>query len=401
MLDRLYLVGAYLRHHAIRTAVLVLCLALAMALPWTMHTVLRNFAASLTARAEATPLVVGARGSPFDLALHALTFRTAAPGRLEQGDAGRAAAPEGTRVIPVFSGHRARGFPVVGTGFSYFGFRGLEPAAGTLPLRLGDCVIGSSVARQLGLGPGDTLLSDPANPFVIGGHQPLEMRITGILQPSGTPDDEAVFTSLATAWVIEGLGHGHDEQPAAPDALLGSVDGGVAMLSPAVETFLRITPENIGSFHFHGDPATFPLTAVLVLPPDERATTLQRGHYRHDEQRQAIRPAEVTAEFLAGFLRIEKFLLLQQGVTWLVAGGLIVLVGLLAIRLRRGEFDTFVCLGGSRATIIQLQVLEWLILFILSAALAWVLHRAGLPILQTWVEGLAAGHVPPPPPPGG
>lgn len=401
MLDLLYLVGAYLRHHAIRTAVLVLCLALALALPWTTHTVLRNFAASMTARAGATPLVIGARGSPFDLALHVLTFRNAAPGRLTQAAAVRARGAEGTHVIPLFSEHRARGFPVVGTDLSYFGFRGLQPARGTLPLRLGDCVLGASVARELGLGTGDTLLSDPVNPFVIGGHQPLEMRITGVLQPTGTSDDEAVFTSLATAWVIEGLGHGHDEQPPAPDALLGTTADGGVTLSPAVETFLRITPENIGSFHFHGDPATFPLTALVVLPPDERAATIQRGQYRHDSQLQAIRPAEVTAEFLAGFMRLGKFLLLQQGVTWLVAGGLIVLVGFLAIRLRRGEFDTFVCLGGSRATIIQLQVLEWLILLVLSAVLAWALHSAGLPTLQHWVENLAAGHTPLPPPPGG
>jgi putative ABC transport system permease protein len=398
MSDLLFLVFAYLRHHAIRSGVLVLCLALALALPWTMHTVLQQFATALTARAEATPLVVGLRGSPFDLALHVLTFRNAAPGRLVQGDANRVAASGENRVIPLFSAHRARGFPIVGTELSYFPFRGLRAAEGTLPLRLGDGVAGSAVARQLGLAPGDTILSDPANPFVLGGQQPLEIRITGVLAPTGTADDEAIFTSLATAWVVEGLGHGHEEEPAAPDTLLAADDRS-ATLSAAVETFQRITPENIGSFHFHGDPATFPLTALIVLPADERAATLLRGAYRHDERLQAIRPSEVTREFLAGFLRMERFLLLQQGVTWLIAASLVVLVGLLAFRLRRGEFDTFVCLGGSRATIRALQVLEWAALLILATLLAYLLHRAGLPVLQQWVESWAAGHGAPPAPP--
>jgi putative ABC transport system permease protein len=364
--------------------------------------VLHNFAAALTARAGATPLVIGARGSPFDLALHVLTFRNAAPGRLVQGDATRVGEAGKNRVIRLFSGHRARGFPVVGTELAYFDFRGLRPAEGTLPLRLGDCVLGASVARQLGLRPGDTLLSDPANPFVIGGHQPLEMRVTGTLAPAptGTADDDTVFTSLATTWVIEGLGHGHDDQPNSPEDLLTAATDGSTTLSPAVETFQRITPENIASFHFHGDPASFPLTALIVIPPDERAATLARGQYRHDERLQAIRPTEVTREFLAGFLRMEKFLLLQQGVTWVIAGSLILLVGFLAVRLRRGEFETLASLGGSRWTIAALQVLEWLVLFILAVLLATLLHRAGLPVLQQWVEGLAAGHVPPMAPPG-
>lgn len=398
MRDLLFLVFAYLRHHRIRSGVLVLCLALALALPWTMHTVLQQFATALTARAEVTPLVVGGRGSPFDLALHVLTFRNAAPGRLVQGDGKRITASGENRVIPLFSAHRARGFPVVGTELSYFPFRGLRVAEGTLPLRLGDCVVGSSVARQLGLAPGDTILSDPANPFVLGGQQPLEMRITGVLAPTGTADDEAIFTSLATAWVIEGLGHGHEEEPATPDALL-SADERSATLSASVETFQRITPENLGSFHFHGDPATFPLTALIALPTDERAATLLRGAYRHNERLQALRPSEVTREFLAGFLRMERFLLLQQGVTWLIAACLIVLVGFLAVRLRRGEFETFVCLGGGRTTILALQILEWVVLLVVATLLAYLLHWAGLPILQQWVENWAAGHVPSPTPP--
>ncbi len=383
MTDLLHLVAAYLRHHWGRSGVLVLCLGLALALPWTMHTVLRDFAGALTARAEATPLVVGAQGSPFDLALHALTFRNAPPGRLSRAEVVRAAGTDGTQVIPIFSAHQARGFPVVGTDFAYFDFRGLTMAAGRRPLRLGDCVVGSAIARQLGLQPGDTLLSDPVNPFIIGGHQPLEMRVTGVLQATDSADDEAIFTSLATAWIMDGLGHGHDEQPDTPEGLLAAEGEGVT-LSPAVETFLRITPENIGSFHFHGDPDTFPLTALIVLPADERATTLRLGQYRHEEGRQALRPTEVTAELLGAFLRLEKFLRLQQGVTWLIAGGLIALVGLLAARLRREEFDTLACLGGSRGTIVRLQILEWLILLAAATLLATILHYVGLPFLQAW-----------------
>ena len=38
-----------------------------------------------------------------------------------------------------------------------------------------------------------------------------KLNITGVLQRSHTPDDHAVFVDLKTAWVIEGLGHGHED----------------------------------------------------------------------------------------------------------------------------------------------------------------------------------------------
>jgi hypothetical protein len=46
--------------------------------------------------------------------------------------------------------------------------------------------------------------------------------------------------------------------------------------NPSVVEYNEITAENIGDFHFHGDPAAFPLTAVIVQPHDQRAGTARR-----------------------------------------------------------------------------------------------------------------------------
>ena len=37
------------------------------------------------------------------------------------------------------------------------------------------------------------------------------MKVVGVLSPVATPDDEAVFVDVKTAWVIAGLAHGHDD----------------------------------------------------------------------------------------------------------------------------------------------------------------------------------------------
>ena len=55
------------RHHRGRTTILVLCLALAGALPLTASSLMSRYRADLVARGESTPLLAGPEGNRFDL----------------------------------------------------------------------------------------------------------------------------------------------------------------------------------------------------------------------------------------------------------------------------------------------------------------------------------------------
>jgi putative ABC transport system permease protein len=70
-----------------------------------------------------------------------------------------------------------------------------------------------------------------------------------------------VFTDVKTAWVIAGIGHGHD------DVVTADAEGNITA-NAAITEVQRITPENIDSFHFHGAVSDYPLSAVLVVPYD-------------------------------------------------------------------------------------------------------------------------------------
>ena len=50
------------------------------------------------------------------------------------------------------------------------------------------------------------------------------------------------------------------------DSLLLFRSEEVAIASPAVLSYTEITPENIGSFHFHGNPQDYLINAVIALP---------------------------------------------------------------------------------------------------------------------------------------
>ena len=76
MNDVLYMAWRYVRFHWGKTVLLVSAISLVLFLPAGLYVVVEQGARTLTARAESTPLLIGAKGSAVDLTLSALYFRT-------------------------------------------------------------------------------------------------------------------------------------------------------------------------------------------------------------------------------------------------------------------------------------------------------------------------------------
>ena len=73
----LLLAWRYVTYHKAKTAIMTLCLTLTAVLPLTAHLLISSYGDSLTARARATPLIVGVKGNRFDLVLKTLYFGSA------------------------------------------------------------------------------------------------------------------------------------------------------------------------------------------------------------------------------------------------------------------------------------------------------------------------------------
>ena len=368
-----YLAWRYLRHHRVRSLILIASLGLLIALPLALHRILDAGEALMTARAASTPLLVGARGSALDLTLSALYFNAAHPPMIRMAEAERVAATGWAEALPIYSRFRVRGQPLVGVTLDYFDFRQLTPVAGAPLAMLGDCVLGAEAAAKLGLEPGDPLLTTPENLFDLAGIYPLKLHVAGVLGRSHTPDDEAVFIDLQTAWVIEGLGHGHTAVPAGSGTTPGTATN-IQVDQTKLLTYTEITPENVGSFHFHGDPATYPITAVIAVPPDQRATTLLRGRYLDPQDTaQIVDPAATTQSLLQNIFRVGA---LFDGVLLLVGIATLLIVALvfaLSLRLRQREIDTIVLLGCSRLTVLRLAAAELALIALASSGLCLLL----------------------------
>ncbi|APE44030.1 hypothetical protein BOO69_11880 [Sulfitobacter alexandrii] len=363
-MNALFLAFAHLRWTWVRSTVLVIVGALILSVPMVTQVLLRGSEDALTRRAEATPLVLGARGSQTDLVMNAVYFSAdrAPPVTRAAEDAvwdSGLALP-----IPLHTAFQSNGARIVGTSLDYFDFRGLKVETGRQIALLGEAVLGAQVAERLGLGPGDTVVSAPENLFDLDGIYPLELEITGVLAPTGTPDDEAIFTDIKTSWVIAGIGHGHDDVVVADDQ-------GNVTANAAITEFQRITPENIDSFHFHGAASDYPLSAVVVVPDDARSGTILRGRYLDPENPvQVTVPAEVVAGLVDRIFRIAALLDAVTLVIGIAALGAVGLALYLAWTLRAPEMQTARRLGAGRFVIGQLALAEIAILLVLSTGLA-------------------------------
>lgn len=358
MNDILYMAWRYLRYNWIKTLVLLASISLVLFLPFGLQVVVQQGAETLTSRAASTPLIIGARGSAVDLTLGALYFREPTVDPVPYQEVTRVNQSGLATGIPLHLRFVAGRHRIIGTTTEYFEFRGLTLAEGRWMALLGECVVGAVTAQKLGVGIGGFVLSTPAGAFDVAGTFPLKMKVVGVLAPTGTPDDEVVFTDVKTTWVIAGLAHGHIDM-AAPEAKSGVLkrEAGNVVANPAVLSYTEITPDNIDSFHFHGNPAEFPVDAVLAVPNDRKSSIMLRGRYEEEGTVvQMLVPLRIISNLLETVFSVRDFIVLGSIVVAIAAAAITALVFVLSIRLRRREIETIRKIGGPRRRL-------WAILF--------------------------------------
>jgi len=380
--ETLYLAWRYMRYNRGKTLILVASMTLLLFLPMGLQILVDRTAARLRTRANTTPVIVGAKGSSLDLALRALYFEGEVPAPIPYAQVTRIASSGLADPIPLHARFAVRQQPVVGTTIDYFDFRGLVPERGALFGMLGECVLGADAAEALAVGPGDKIVTSPENLFDLAGSYPLRMTVAGVLRRSHSPDDVAVFVDIKTSWVIAGHGHGHrDLAEKGAEGQVLERDGNRITANASVVQFNEITPDNLASFHFHGDSAALPVTAVIAVPRDDKSRTLLLGRYLgRDEPCQIEVPRAVMDDLIATVVRVRGYVI---AVTLLLGCGTLLticLVFMLSIRLRRRELATMEKIGCSRQLVASLIGSEAVLVFAVALGLA-----ALLTLLTAWL----------------
>ncbi|MDW7691913.1 ABC transporter permease [Flammeovirgaceae bacterium SG7u.111] len=375
MKNTLYIASKYILHNKIKTSILVACVTIILFLPAALEVLLNASEEQLMSRAKATPLLVGSKGSALDLCMNALYFDNESPELISLEGTKKIDASELASAVPIYNRFSAQGFPIIGTSLDYFKFRKLKLTNGRKFTMIGECIIGAKVAEALQLGVGQSIVSSPENLFDLAGIYPLKMNIVGVLAPSHSPDDLGIFTDLKTTWIIQGLGHGHQDVTKLEDeSLIASRSDSVVQTTSKLMNYNEITEENIGSFHFHGDLTTYPITAVIAFPKDQKSGTLLQGKYLQQEEKyQIVKPTTVIDGLLQNIFRIRNVLDAVIAIVSFATFLALFLVFVLSTRLREAEIQTTFKIGGRKGTIAKFLLAEILISTLISATFAALL----------------------------
>jgi len=388
MNDLLYLSIQYIRHHKIKLLVLTFAITLVCWLPLAMQSIVDQTATQLMHRADNTPLVIGAPGSPLELSLGSLYFQTKTPNTLSYNELAKVEATGHALAIPLYYRFHAQGHPIVGTSIDYFAHRKLQIASGRQAALLGEAVLGAEVAKAMHLNIGDYVISSPESVFDIAGIYPLKMKVVGLLAPSFSPDDKAIFVDIKTTWVIQGLGHGH--QDLANKKSIKQIlkkKGNNIVANASVHQYNEITTENIDSFHFHGNNSARPLSAIIPVPLNKKSEVLLLGRYLEASNNvQIVRTPRVINELLDTVFTVRDYIVVGIAVVAVATATIALLVFFLSLRLRQGERFTLIRIGAAQWQVNTLMAIEMVSVLLLSAIFSSLLllitENYGIQLLQ-------------------
>ena len=362
--------------------VLILGTTVALFLPLFTYLAAERIEDRLLQRADSSPLLLGRKGNEFDLTMASLYFRGAVKDPIPASRRDEIEARGYGLAVPLYVNHSSSGVPIVGTSIEYFDARGLRIAAGRRPGLLGELVAGAEIARNFKLEVGDRVRSDLTNLYNIAGAYPKLLEVVGILEPSGSPDDEVFFADVKTVWLLDGSLHGHQE--VTPETALNpdAEEGTNLEATAALFMLTEITEANRTQFHFHGGQKDLPLSAVLVFPRNQKAHDQILGDYILEETLQAVEPVEVIRTILGIVLRVNEGLAVYFGLVAVSTAAFFFLVLTLTLRLRRDEITLMRRVGCSRFAIPTIVGAEVVLIVLLSIALAVLLSWLGIAVVE-------------------
>ncbi len=208
------LIGMALRYLGFRwlvTTLTVASIALGASLVCGVLALRHESDRALSRDAGLYDLVVGGKGSPLQLVLASVYHVDSPTGNLPYADYQRLRRDPRVRwAAPIGLGDNYQGYRIVGTESHFFDLRDRddEPffrlSSGRVFEDRFEVVLGSHVAAVTGLADGDEFFGTHGLVPVPGGevHRDFPYRVSGVLEPTGTAQDRAIFATLESVWEI-------------------------------------------------------------------------------------------------------------------------------------------------------------------------------------------------------
>jgi hypothetical protein len=366
---------AHLCQHKGKASVISIILALLIFLPTFTLSSLYLLQKKLTERAQKTPLLLAPAQGKAESLLHHLHFQLQDdPIEFTPTDSFDLFDGSPLDAIPIFLAHqilskdgRLRA-PLLCSHAMYLEFRKLAISSGKKPEHPAEIVIGSQLAKKWSVNLGDHLRTSPHRLLDLSKAHQLELLVVGILEPTGGPEDLLAITPLETAWIKLGLGHGHPKEnlKGVPKTLHMSIHS-------EQKGYRRINQNNREEIHFHQPKSLLPLTAMILLPADEKERLYALAWGQNHPTLEVIDPISVTERILSSLHQLGDILLLMLLVVSLTS---LVLMGLflrMNFIMRKRDAEILEEMGIPSFTFATAIAYEWLIYIAMGGAMALIL----------------------------
>ncbi len=227
-----------------------------------------------------------------------------------------------------------------------------------------ECVLGSRVAAQSGLHVGDTMNPTHGDPEGKGHGQGF--KVVGVLAPTGTPNDRAVFVNMEGFYLLEG-----HAKPLEEDAVIALPDRDADDHRPP----LLMIPER-------------EVTSILVRTGDKlMLAPLMQNRINESGRAEAAAPiGEITKLMTAIVGPLLTALLVITLITCIVAAFGVLVSIYNSMNDRKRDIAVMRALGARRGSVTWIILFESLIIAIVGGAAGWLLAHAAILAAGSFIE---------------
>jgi len=358
----------------------VVSLALATALLWTLERLRHDIRHSFSQSVSGVDLIVGARSSPVQLMLFSVFHIGSVPQSMSMDSVQQLSQHRSVSwVVPLSLGDSHRGFPVLGTTpayFQHFAYGDKQPLAlqqgavfaGNLD-GLYEAVIGAEVAHKMGYGLGQRItlghgMHDHDHDHEVeeaDEHADKPFKVVGILAPTGTPVDRTVHVSLQALQALH------------LDWVAGTPMPGGQIPADQARKF-NLEPEEI--------------TAALVgLKSRAAVFNVQRFVNQYEvEALMGVMPGVALGELWSVLGVGENALLAVSALVALVSVVSLMAVVLAGLNERRRELAVLRAVGAGPRHVLGLLTLEGVWVTCAGVVLGVLLAQAGMALATPWLQ---------------
>jgi len=254
-----------------------------------------------------------------------------------------------------------------------------------------EAVVGSVAAARSGLKVGDKI--NPTHGLGAEGHKHDAFTVVGILKPTGTANDRAVFINIEGFYLLEGHAlSGHDDHEAAAHA--GEADHEHDHEAEDAHDHDHEDDDGHDHEHAHEHHEPLPLdqrevTSILVLcksalGPTVLDTAINKGE---GHVAQAVAPIREVTRLMDGIVGPIRLILLVLTVLIVIVAAISILVSIYnSMSERSHDIAVMRALGASRSAVMNIVLVESILLSLGGGLLGIALAHGMIGVASPYVE---------------